>query len=55
MKRDLGLMDQSRIMTALEAYADELHDHDDAARYRALAEEIAGCDRVTVLTIGPLE
>lgn len=55
MKRDLGILDCSRILAALEAYADELHDHDDADKYRTLAEEIAGCDRVVIITIGPIE
>lgn len=55
MKRDLGILDCSRIIAALEAYADDLHDEDDAARYRALAEELAGADRVVILTREPVE
>ena len=42
-------------MAALEAYAEELYDEDDADRYRALAEEIAGADRVVILTIESVE
>lgn len=55
MRRDLGILDCARIMAALDAYADDLYDEDDAARYRALADEIAGCDRIVITTIGPLE
>lgn len=48
--RRLGLLDCSRIMAALEEYAEDLYDDtDEADNYRALADEIADAALVLIV------